>query len=318
MDYIAYGRKRNTAGMEDTFLAFGDDLKKNEHAGRPTVSRTMETPSESKAAGIAVATPEPLESKQLMLVEERRLLILNRLKERGRVKVGELSAEFGISEVTIRNDLKELDQRGLLKRSHGGAISAPNPILESNLRERLEKFADQKRRIGLAAASMVHDGETIILDSGTTTQEIAKNLRSKSGLQIITNGVNVAMELLGVRGIQLVVVGGTLRDDSLSLVGHFAESMLEQFSADKLFLGAVACDLHFGICTPNMAEGRVNQAMVRIAREKILVADSSKFLRRSLCRIVMLSEMDKIITDTGLPEHVQQEIRSLGPELILV
>lgn len=295
----------------------GVDLKKREHSRRPIVSPAPMPKSASRANASPIPT-DGLEVKQLMLVEERRVLILNHLRERGRVRVGELSLEFATSEVTIRNDLKELDQRGLLRRSHGGATSAPSPILESNLRERLEKFADQKRRIGLAAAAMVNEGETIILDSGTTTQEIARNLRSKTGLQIITNGVNVAMELLGVRGIQLVVVGGTLRDDSLSLVGHFAESMLEQFSADKLFLGAVACDLHFGICTPNMAEGRVNQAMVRIAREKILVADSSKFLRRSLCRIVMLNEMDKIITDTGLPEQVQQEIRALGPELILV
>ncbi len=121
-----------------------------------------------------------------------------------------------------------------------------------------------------------------------------------------------------MRGIQLIIAGGTLRDDSLSIVGHFAEEMLEHFSADKFFLGAAACDINFGICTPNMAEARMNQAMVRIAREKILVADSSKFQRRSLCRIVLLSEIDKVITDTGLPEELQQQIRALGPVLVLV
>lgn len=293
-------------------------MKNIEHLVLEQGTKESAPETEPKTAALPDGTTQHRQARQLMLVEERRNVILNQLRGQGRVKVRELSVEFDTSEVTIRNDLKELHQRGLLQRSHGGAIMASNPILESTLRERLEKCSDQKRRIGLAAAKMVNEGETIILDSGTTTQEIAKNLRSKHGLQIITNGVNVAMELLGVRGIELVMVGGTLRDDSLSVVGHFAEAMLEQFSADKLFLGAVACDLHFGICTPNMAEGRVNQAMIRIAREKILVADSSKFLRRSLCRIVMLSEMDKIITDTGLPESVQKQIRALGPELILV
>lgn len=258
------------------------------------------------------------EAGQLLLVEERRTKILQHLRERGQVRVRELSFYFGTSEVTIRNDLKELHQRGLLQRSHGGAIIPANSISESALQERFEQRMDQKRRIGLAAAGLVKEGETIILDSGTTTQEIAKNIRGKQDLQVITNGVNVAMELIGVRGIQLVMVGGMLRYDSLSVVGHFAEEMLEQFSADKLFLGAATCDLVLGVCTPHMAEGRVNQAMVRIAREKILVADSSKFHRRSLCKIVSLSEINKVITDSDLPEEMQDQIRALGPELILV
>lgn len=288
-------------------------------------SEHLQPKNESQGAHSRPALMTPVEgpdqrheARQLMLVEERRAKILHKLRQQGQVRVRELSQQFDTSEVTIRNDLNELHQRGLLQRSHGGATVPPNPISESTLQERFEKCTDEKRRIGLAAAAMVKEGETIILDSGTTTQEIAKNIRGKHGLQIITNGVNVAMELLGVRGIQLVIAGGTLRDDSLSIVGHFAEEMLEHFSADKLFLGAAACDLSFGICTPNMGEARVNQAMVRIAREKILVADSSKFLRRSLCRIVMLNEMDKVISDTGLPEELQQQIRALGPELILV
>lgn len=261
---------------------------------------------------------KPEETRQSLLVEERRAQILHLLQKQGQVRVRELSLLFHTSEVTIRNDLNELHQRGLLHRSHGGAMTPGNPIAESSLKDRFGTHTDEKRRIGLAAAAMVNEGETIILDSGTTTQEIAKNIRGKQNLQIITNGVNVAMELLGVRGIQLIIAGGTLRDDSLSIVGHYAEEMLEQFSADKLFLGAAACDLTFGICTPNMAEARVNQAMVRIAQQKILVADSSKFMRRSLCRIVALSEIDIIVTDTGLPDETQEQIRLLGPQLILV
>ena len=207
------------------------------------------------------------EAGHSMLMEERRAHILKLLREHGQVRVRQLSQQLHTSEVTIRNDLKELHQRGLVNRSHGGAMVPGTQITESTLQERFQKRIEEKRRIGLAAADMINEGETIILDSGTTTQEIARNIRGKQGLQVITNGVNVAMELLGVRGIQLIIVGGMLRDDSVSVVGHFAEEMLEHFSADKLFLGAAACDLTFGISTPNMAEARVNQSMVRIARE---------------------------------------------------
>jgi DeoR family transcriptional regulator of aga operon len=270
---------------------------------------------------IVTAIDSPIqhrEARQLLLVEERRTKILQHLRERGQVRVREMSLIFGTSEVTIRSDLKELHQRGLLQRSHGGAIIPANPISDSVLQERFEQRADQKRRIGMAAAALVQEGETVILDSGTTTQEIAKNIRGKQNLQVITNGVNVAMELIGVQGIQLVMVGGMLRYDSLSVVGHFAEEMLAQFSADKLFLGAATCDVDFGVCTPHMAEGRVNQAMVKIAREKILVADSSKFHRRSLCRIVSLNEIDKVVTDSGMLPEMQDQIRAAGPELIVV
>ena len=162
------------------------------------------------------------------------------------------------------------------------------------------------------------NGETIILDSGTTTQEIAKRIKDKQNLTVITNGVNIAMELVGVRGIQVVLLGGVLGDNAFSIGGHFAEEMLQHLSADKLFLAADACDLDFGISTPNLEESRVNQAMVRIAREKILVADSSKFGKRGLSRIVPLFEMNQVITDGKLAPEFQRALRDGAVELTLV
>jgi DeoR family transcriptional regulator of aga operon len=153
------------------------------------------------------------------MIEERRLHIVRLVRERGRVLVHELSERFSTSAVTIRNDLNELQRRGLLMRSRGGAVHYEVSSFESTLTERSQTQAAEKRRIGVAAAAMVRDGEIIILDSGTTTQEVARNLKGKQGLQVITNGVNVAMELLGVQGIQLVIVGGILRADSVSVVG---------------------------------------------------------------------------------------------------
>lgn len=252
-----------------------------------------------------------------IMTEERRAQIMQIIREQGRVKVTDLSERFKTSAVTIRSDLKELQQRGLLLRSHGGAVTPDAASAESPLQERSVLHASEKRRIGAAAAAMVNDGETIILDSGTTTQEIAKNLRGKQNLQVITNGVNVAMELLGVRGIQLIIVGGILRDDSVSIVGRFAEELLDHLSADKLFLGAAGCDPEFGASTPNPDEALVNQAMVDIAREVILVADSSKFNKRCMSRIAPFSRIRTVVTDRGLPEDLQVRVRAQGTELIL-
>jgi DeoR family transcriptional regulator of aga operon len=253
-----------------------------------------------------------------LLTEERRGQIVQLARKHGRVLVRELSERFNISAVTIRNDLNDLHRRGLIVRSRGGAVPTDSAQFESSLTERLRTHAAEKRRIGMAAAALVHDGETIILDSGTTTQEIARHLKGKKGLQVITNGVNVAMELLGVPGIQLVIVGGILRPDSVSVVGSFAESMLEHLSADRLFLGAASCDPEFGPSTPNLEESHVNKAMVKIAREVILVVDSTKFNKRTMSRIAPLSNIHKVITDKSLPPEIEERIRSAGCEVILV
>ena len=253
-----------------------------------------------------------------MMSEERRLRIVQLVRERGRVLVQELSERFNTSAVTIRSDLNELHKRGLLMRSRGGAVHYEPGNPESPLMERLQAQANEKQRIGAAAAAMVEDGETIILDSGTTTQEVARNLKGKNGLQVITNGVNVAMELLGVQGIQLVIVGGILRADSVSVVGGFAENMLQHLSADRLFLGAAACDPDFGPSTPNLEESRVNQAMVKIAREVVLVVDSTKFAKRSMSRITPFTGIHKVITDKNLSTEVEQKLRAAGCEVVLV
>jgi DeoR/GlpR family transcriptional regulator of sugar metabolism len=252
-----------------------------------------------------------------MLGEERRQEIVHLVQQLGRVEVTDLSRHFKTSEATIRSDLKKLHVQGFVQRTHGGAVKPELVNIDRSLHQKLKLRAEEKERIGRAAAALINDGESIILDSGTTTQQIAKHIRAKKDLRVITNGVNVAMELLGAPGIQLILLGGVVRQNSFSIVGHFAEEMLERFSADKLFIGADACDPDFGLTTPNLEESQVNQAMVRIVRERILVADSSKFGKRSLARIMSLSELDKVISDTALPEDIQTELRQHGVEVIL-
>lgn len=253
-----------------------------------------------------------------MMAEERRTQILQMVRSAGRVKVNELAAHFSISAVTIRNDLNELHQRGLVTRSHGGAVLPDKILRESPVHERLNTYAEEKRRIGAMAASLIHDGETIILDSGTTTLEIARQIKKKQGLQIITNGVNIAAELLDARDAQVFIVGGTVRLESASISGRFTEEMFDQFSADKLFLSGAGCDLDFGVSGANLEETMVNRAMLRISREIILVSDASKFSRRSMARIAPISEIDTVISDNSLDEETRAKIRAQGCNLILV
>ncbi len=253
-----------------------------------------------------------------MLNLERHTKILELIGERGKVEVSELSRLFRISEVTIRNDLKDLHKRGLVRRAHGGAVRVETVSVDASLQVKALQRAEEKQRIGAAAAALIKDGDSIILDSGTTTQQIARQIKGRKDLTVITNGINVAMELLGANDIRLVLLGGMVRQNSYSAVGHFTEDMLRQLSADKLFLAVDAFDLDFGLSTPNPEESKVNQAMVQIAREKILVADSSKFGKRSLSRIVPLSVIDKIITDDSLAEDIKAELRARGVELTLV
>ena len=263
-----------------------------------------------------------------MLNVERRTKILELLEKRGQITVVDLSKRFRTSEVTIRNDLKELHHRGLIRRAHGGAVKVAKVGIDPSLKIQAELHAvgpdgdatslDEKRRIGAAAADMINDGDSIILDSGTTTHQIARQIKHKKDLKVITNGLNIAMELFNANDIQLIFLGGVIRQNSLSAVGHFAEDILAQLSADKVFLAVDACDLDFGLSTPNVEESQVNQAMARIAKEKILVADSSKFGKRSLSRIIPLSDIDVIITDRGLPSEIQNELRARELKLVLV
>jgi DeoR/GlpR family transcriptional regulator of sugar metabolism len=278
--------------------------------GRAVSSALEETP------GVAAedSAPRPQDG---MMAEERRTQILQIVRAEGRARVNELANRFSSSAVTIRNDLNELHQRGLVLRSHGGAVLPDTILRESPVHERLKTHAEEKRRIGAIAATLINDGETIILDSGTTTLEIARQIKNKQGLQVITNGVNIAAELLDAREVQTFIVGGTLRVDSASIVGRSTEEMFEQFSADKLFLSGAGCDPDFGVSGANLEETMVNRAMLRIAREIILVADASKFSKRSMVRIAPFTEIDTVISDTRLREEIQEKVRGLGCNLIL-
>ncbi len=253
-----------------------------------------------------------------MLNEERRRAILEILNRDGRVLVLALAREFETSQVTIRKDLEHLHAHGLIHRTHGGALPAREGALEDpTLREKEKLHHKEKLRIAAIAAAMVQEGQVVILDSGTTTTEIARALRKFRSLTIVTNAVNIAAELSGT-SVEVILTGGTLRKNSFSLVGPIAEETLHRLHADLLFLGVDGFDVHYGLSTPNLLEAKVNRVMVEIAKRKVAVCDASKFGRRSLSLIAPTSVLDEVITDRGTPKADVRALKKAGIEVTLV
>lgn len=253
-----------------------------------------------------------------LLVGERRHRILDLLREHGRVTVESLAGRFAISTVTIRNDLAALESDGALQRTHGGALQRREDDDQPLTVKRTQHHAE-KVRIAKAAAALIQDGETVILDSGTTTAEIAKQIRKLEvrSINVITNALNVAYLLADVPSVRLIMPGGILRPESNSLSGHMAESALANLQADRLFLGADALDPERGVMTPHLPEAQLNARMIAISRQVIAVADSSKLMRRNISLIARVEQLHMLITDTGADQSVVADLQRRGIEVRL-
>jgi DeoR family transcriptional regulator, aga operon transcriptional repressor len=253
-----------------------------------------------------------------LLNEERRRAILELINREGRVLVNELATTFNTSQVTIRKDLEILHADGLLHRTHGGALpSREGALADPTLREKEKLHRKEKLRIAEAAASMVSEGQVVILDSGTTTTAIARALRSFHNLTVVTNAVNIVSELSGT-DVEVIVTGGALRKNSFSLVGPIAEETLRRLSADILFLGVDGFDVSYGLSTPNLLEAKVNRIMVEVSKTTVAVCDSSKFGRRSLALIAPPIGMQHVITDHGISKSDLKALRKAGINVALV
>jgi DeoR family transcriptional regulator, aga operon transcriptional repressor len=253
-----------------------------------------------------------------LLVEERRRRILELLDTQERATVEELSSRFGVSAVTIRGDLDTLAEAGSLVRSHGGALRRLAVDVPIAVKETLHH--GQKVRIGRAAARLIGEAETIILDSGTTTVEVARQLKLMrlESLTVITNALNIAMELANLPQISVIMIGGILRQPSYSTVGPHAEHVLRSFNADRLFLGVDGLDPDIGLMTPDVLEAQLNALMIRVSREVTVVADSSKFTRRSASVIGSLSQVHRIITDDRADPQLVTALRARNIDVVLV
>ena len=254
----------------------------------------------------------------MSITVDRRNEIVRLVNKNGRAKVEELSQHFGVSTVTIRNDLNYLEERGLIHRAYGGALTRKEVAFDPTLFEKAKLHVEEKKRIGEKAAEMVFDGESIVLDSGTTTLEIAKAIKSRKDLTVMTNAINIATELAGLPDVTVMLTGGTLREKSFSLVGPNAESALKAFYFDKLFLGVDGLDAESGLTTPNVLEAQLNRVMIEVSCETIMVVDSSKFGRRSLSLIVPLDRIHTVITDSGVSEEYRNVLAEKHIDTIVV
>jgi DeoR family transcriptional regulator of aga operon len=254
-----------------------------------------------------------------LLVEERRRHIREMVGERGRITVAELAAMFDISQVTARNDLNALAEIGAVVRTRGGALAQrDDEDLPIGVKQTLHRA--EKMRIAQAAVKLIGEGQTIVLDSGTTTAEIAKQIRGLKlqSVNVITNALNIAVLLAGAPHVTLVMLGGVLRPSSYSLGGPQAEAALQGLHADILFLGFDGLDPEIGVMTPHLLEARLNARMLEIARSVVAVGDSSKLGRRSLSVIAKIEQVDRIITDAGAAPEAVEALRSRGAQVVLV
>lgn len=271
--------------------------------------------SEAKVSkNIEAAVPE-----QDLLVAERRRRIREMIGERERVTVAELAEMFGISLVTARNDLNALAEIGAVVRTRGGALpQRADEDLPIGVKQTLHR--EEKIRIAEEAVKLIRDGQTIVLDSGSTTGEIAKQIRGLKlqSINVITNALNIAVLLAGVPHVTLIMLGGVLRPSSYSLGGPQAETALEGLHADLLFLGFDGLDPEIGVMTPHLLEARLNRRMLEIAGRVVAVGDSSKIGQRSLSMIATIEQIDLIITDTGVSDEMVAALRQRGAQVVLV
>jgi len=251
-------------------------------------------------------------------VTERHQYILQKLNEKGSVNVLDLCNALNVSSVTIRKDLKALEDKNLLYRTHGGGTKSDPYTADRPVNEKEKINSSQKTNIGEAAARLVEPNDCVIIASGTTVLAMARNIHPRGNVTIITAALNIAAEIMHHPEIEVIHLGGILRKSSSSVTGTYAEKMLEDFSCSKLFLGVDGIDIDFGLTTTNMMEAQLNRKMIEASRKTIVLADSDKFGKRGLARICGLEEVDHIITDKNISEHMLNTLREMGIEITIL
>ena len=248
---------------------------------------------------------------------KRRAEILNLINKNGKVSVIELSEKFGISVVSIRNDLTHLEQKGLLIKTRGGAIKSQPVNFDLSLNQKLKINYAEKQKIGKKAIEFVKNGDSIVIDSGSTTLEVAKNLKDLN-INLITNSLPIADLVADFKNVNVIIPGGELRPEMRSLIGPITLHTIARFQCDVAFIGADSISSTEGIFTPLISEAAVSRAMIGIAKTVIAVLDSSKFSRHSLAKICDLEHLDIIITDKNISDSDLQLLKKSPVEVILV
>lgn len=254
-----------------------------------------------------------------MYAEERQREIVERVRREGKVSVEELAEALGVSAPTVRADLGILEGRRLLRRTHGGAILPETTLYEPPYAERERAGQAEKARIGAAAAARVQDHETVILDAGTTTYEIAVRLKERVGLTVVTNSLEAAWELMDARPghIETLVVGGTVQADRRATLGPLAAEFLARLHVDRVFLGVNGVHAEAGYTVVDFDAAQVKRAMIACAREVVVVADGSKMGIAAFATICPLSSANVLITDAPPEESLAEALASAGVEILV-
>jgi len=254
----------------------------------------------------------------MMNLAERHQFILNSLQKDQYIHVVDLCKDLKVSSVTIRKDLKLLEEKNLLFRTHGGATTNNPYAVDRPVNEKEKIQSTEKNRIGIAAASLLNEGDSIVIASGTTVLYFAKNIPSGINLTVVTSALNVALELVLEAHIEVIQLGGLLRKSSSSVMGSYAEQILGDFYFNKLFLGVDGIDLDYGLTTTNAMEAHINRKMIQASQKTVVLADSSKFGKRGFGKICGLEEIDHIITDKGISDQIVKHLEGLGVTVTIV
>jgi len=253
----------------------------------------------------------------MLLREERKRKISQFIKQNKKGTVAELSKLFGVSESTIRRDLEQLDEQGVIQRAHGGAVIAEPAAPEPPIIQRMAENTEEKRRIGRAAAELIRDAETVFLGSGTTTLEVARNLVEKDNLTLITNALNIANLFAGRPNITVIVVGGLLRPSELSMIGHITEQVLKELHADKVIMGIRAIDVEAGLTNDYLPETMTDRAIINFSSEVILVADHAKFGKISTAYVAPVERITVLVTDSKTEPETLARLEEMGIRVIV-
>lgn len=251
------------------------------------------------------------------LASERQREITRLVRESGALRIGELTEMFQVSDETIRRDLSLLEDQGVLTREHGGAI-ADGVGVETTYQRRMRERQSEKDEIAHAAAAMVRDGSTIIIDSGTTMMHLVGCLRSKRDLVVITNGISHAEELLKNPTLTLVVTGGVVRRSTLGAAGQLAVVALNELHADHTFIATHGFSAEAGLMYPSFEEVAVKQAMIAAGAEVTLLADGSKCGRAGMVRVAPMTQIDRVITTPPMPDDERRKLAQLGVDVVVV
>lgn len=249
---------------------------------------------------------------------ERQQRLLRTIEQQQRITVNQIVAQFEVSLATARRDLETLADQGKVQRVHGGAIAVRQAPPEPPILQRAAEQASEKVRIGQAAADLIHDGETVFLSSGTTVLEVARQLRGKRDLTIITNSVLVVNELADATGLTVISLGGILRHSEMSLIGHITELALSELRADKVILGIRAIDPENGLTSGYLPETMTDRAILKIGREVIVVADHTKCGASATAFVAPITAVHTLITDSATPDDFIAAVRTQGVNVMVV